>query len=433
MKKLSFAVILTFAASHAVAANFYVDASHPRASDSNSGLSKEMPLKTLAGVHLKKVNAGDSILIKRGTSYTGFLQILATGKPTQRVLITSYGEGTPPRINALPSAGAAIELKGSYATVENLKLSGAGVRVWENSQGNLIRNLEISEAAIGIVLSGPRNQVQNVEIRDLKLSQNTPGGDDDDGAIGIQVAAPFNEISNSRCLRCKSESYDFGEIGTFVELKENSDSTQVHHNSVIESGALFKVSKAQSVRNVRFAYNEVMNSGLGGLRLSRTTQLKSFSIENNTIFENKTRNHPLTALLWVSGGQLNPESMVFRNNIVVAHSYRNIFAQDISRSNNVYHLLNPFTTLQNGEKTLANNELIGDPLFVDPEMANFRLQAKSPAIDRGFTLGHSSDRDGKSLFGAAWDIGAYEFSSVSELPRKSGADRSIASVEGHSK
>jgi parallel beta-helix repeat protein len=55
--------------------------------------------------------------------------------------------------------------------------------------------------------------------------------------------------------------------------------------------------------------------------------------------------------------------------------------------------------------------IYGDPLFVDPAQNDFHLQANSPAIDEGLALANvPTDKDGvQRPQGAAWDIGAYEY------------------------
>jgi hypothetical protein len=59
---------------------------------------------------------------------------------------------------------------------------------------------------------------------------------------------------------------------------------------------------------------------------------------------------------------------------------------------------------------------MADPMFASYPAADFRLQAGSPAIDRGTVANISSDIDGSSRpFGNGFDIGAYESGSTPTL------------------
>jgi len=63
------------------------------------------------------------------------------------------------------------------------------------------------------------------------------------------------------------------------------------------------------------------------------------------------------------------------------------------------------TTLQ--ELDINNNQLNADPLFIDPENYNYRLDTLSPAKDKGFSLMIINDLDG-IVRDSLPDIGAYE-------------------------
>jgi hypothetical protein len=82
-------------------------------------------------------------------------------------------------------------------------------------------------------------------------------------------------------------------------------------------------------------------------------------------------------------------------------------------NNNLYGYTNDtcsFTDATVTEDVFSGNVLTTDPLFVST--TDFHLQAGSPAINAGIDLGKSfitTDYSGHHKYGAAWDIGAYEY------------------------
>ncbi|MBL7201924.1 MAG: DUF11 domain-containing protein, partial [Anaerolineae bacterium] len=71
----------------------------------------------------------------------------------------------------------------------------------------------------------------------------------------------------------------------------------------------------------------------------------------------------------------------------------------------------PLTVSQGaGSALFAQNELTGDPLFVDPASGDYHISSTSPARDAGATLGVDRDMDGQVRpMGWAPDIGADEY------------------------
>jgi len=68
--------------------------------------------------------------------------------------------------------------------------------------------------------------------------------------------------------------------------------------------------------------------------------------------------------------------------------------------------------------TFDTHSIVADPLFVDPENGDFRLQAGSPAIDVGIDVGSTQGYGGNAIpQGSAPDIGAYEYtlSAIADL------------------
>lgn len=108
-----------------------------------------------------------------------------------------------------------------------------------------------------------------------------------------------------------------------------------------------------------------------------------------------------------SGGLSLSTKTVMTNNIVYQVSGETLLTQvggtNLSGSNNLW-----FGAGNVPSQTTGN--LTTDPLLLNPSIADFHLQATSPAIDAGKLLSLSTDFDGiKRPQGAGIDIGAYEY------------------------
>jgi hypothetical protein len=91
----------------------------------------------------------------------------------------------------------------------------------------------------------------------------------------------------------------------------------------------------------------------------------------------------------------------------------NIFASsDQAKVKNNILYRNGGTMLDNGSNTVYNNNLLGDPKFVDEVNGNFKLQQGSPAINQGLPLVEvNHDFIGVTRpQQATHDLGAYEHS-----------------------
>ena len=85
--------------SDAWSATFYVDAT--KGNDSNSGLSPEIPWKTIAKVNTSRFNPGDQILFKRGEMWREMLKVPSPGTEQKSIAFGAYGVGDLPVITAL--------------------------------------------------------------------------------------------------------------------------------------------------------------------------------------------------------------------------------------------------------------------------------------------------------------------------------------------
>jgi hypothetical protein len=68
--------------------------------DSNKGTSVYLPLKTIERVNQLDLQPGDSVLFRRGGSWTGNLKPQGSGKEEKPIVIAAYGSGPLPELDA---------------------------------------------------------------------------------------------------------------------------------------------------------------------------------------------------------------------------------------------------------------------------------------------------------------------------------------------
>src|SRR5690554_1029982 len=78
-----------------ISTNYYIS---NEGKDSNSGKSLNEPWRTIEQVNKLKPVAGDSILFRRGDSWSGTITITSSGKEGAPIYFGAYGSGNKPRI-----------------------------------------------------------------------------------------------------------------------------------------------------------------------------------------------------------------------------------------------------------------------------------------------------------------------------------------------
>jgi len=412
------------AAQDAVAASlapavYYIDNSHPAASDKNAGTSPGAPWATLAPASAKALAPGDMISLKAGTSYDGALSIKSKGTAGAPITVNSYGYGAKPLIRGNPTVGSyasAITLdKAQYVSIDGLALSSAaysGVNI-SASNNIVIQNNEIFNVGMGVNVGGQNNLITNNYFHDLKMVKN--GGADSYGAVGVTLLAPNNEISYNTCQRCIAPDTVNGYNGGMVELYGPVDNSYIHHNFAQDSDGFIE-GGVGTANNVRIVYNVSYNNNgsfacfhfSGNYAYTGTT---SILVANNTVVQNKT---PAK-----SGGNLNyfespptANSLVFVNNIFALDYVGAIYYSETTRRSNIYQMKAAGShLLRNWSNALGVGEMVADPGFVDAASANLRPSINSPARGKAVLLDAvgASDLARVPLPASARDIGAYQY------------------------
>jgi hypothetical protein len=105
--------------------SYYIDSAH--GDDQHDGTTPEKAWKTLDRVNGILFEAGDRILLKAGSVFSGQLAPWGSGKESAPIIIDRYGEGELPRINAGGRHHEALLLENQeYWEVSNLDLTNQG-------------------------------------------------------------------------------------------------------------------------------------------------------------------------------------------------------------------------------------------------------------------------------------------------------------------
>jgi hypothetical protein len=236
---------------------------------------------------------------------------------------------------------------------------------------------------------------------------NTEGGDNDYGAVGIWLFNSNNEISYNKMVNCKAPSLDYGHDGGVVEFYGDVDSCYVHHNWGENCVGAFEVGvREDTLTGNLIAYNVfVNNGGTGGFHVGGKfgVTVENMRIENNVFIDSANRDYAIG--FW--RGSPSESAFKYRNNIFYIPNFTRLSNNsDFLHEHNLYYL---------GDKTEIGiipgpGDKIGDPLFIDLNQNDFRLQHGSPAINAGMNLRHFIDFEGNAVpNGSSPDIGAFEY------------------------
>lgn len=451
----NFILLITFSniSTKGVPTTYYINSK--QGNDNNSGISKNEPFKSLVKLEQDIFKPGDSILFACGSEYKGGFIFECSGNKDNPIVIASYsttpelilstprnkldslfekhGAGPPPSFsnsewNIL--AGNIFHIKGSYVILEslyfhdntyppgsdrinkNVQKMGA-VYLAPGADNCIIRNCEFYNTPVAIKIKSSHNTISHNYFHDAtgKLAYSW-------GPIAIMITKPYNEICYNRIINYGSYGGPYGSDGGAIELDGvdddfNGRAISIHHNVSINNNGFLELA-GNGIDSILVAYNlsDDKNQFLGG------GSMKNIFVFNNTIVRLKEPNVD-RFIFWT----FKPASthIIVRNNIFILPEDISVFGPYIlpeghqrarignqPHDHNLYFSVSPFNKDPLGSIKIGENDIIADPLFIDPVNGNFRLKKNSPARNAGAKLGFTHDIDGRIIKGKP-DIGAYEY------------------------
>jgi hypothetical protein len=397
-------------------ATFYFDSA--AGDDSNSGLSPESPLRDLAILNDLPLYPGDAVLLKRGSAWSVNLTLVDSGRADAPIRLDAYGQGAAPRLAGAAAGRSTLTLGGAHFAARNLHFAGAvqGAAIFlrASAAAVVVEGCEIEAVGVGIAVGGSGHRLRGNLIHDLAMIRDTPGGDDDYGAVGIYLADTADiEISGNRFYRCRAPSHDYGWDGGAIETWNGADGVRVFGNYSQDDNGFFELGadRAATVSGVDIHHNISVNDGslflphldgnfavsVSGVRFANNTALCSVAVPGLAFFN--AGGHDLTA------GQLEVVNNVF----VSVNPVYGFGDGGFVHAGNWYDIPIGGAILAGGGFAADPSEGTGDAQIGTVDADGYTIDEASPLVDGGVATAYSADYAGHALpNGAGYDRGAIE-------------------------
>lgn len=398
----------------------------PTGSDSNNGLSTSSPFKTIQKA-ANLTNPGDTVLIMNGTYTNGYdsqvVSITRSGTSKAWIRYKAY-PGHYPKLKHDGWQGILIKAGASYIEVNGLEIIGNNENItldYAKSQQSNPHNPATNGNCITI------DGRQGGHPHHLRIVRNKVHGCGGGGIAIIQadyVTIDRNEVFDNSFYSVYANSgislWQNWRLDHATGYKIFVTNNKVYNNrqyipwiatGTITDGHGIIIDDSRNTQNnstlgaytgkTLIANNITFNNGGNGIHTFSSDRI---DIVNNTAYLNNQSPE-------INDGQIvanKSGNVTIFNNILYAIAGKRINS-NWSNQNVIYN----YNLYANSSviDVRGDRDIIADPKFVNPSALDFRLQATSPAINRGYTWSRVKiDFTGKTRpSGASYDIGAYEY------------------------
>lgn len=414
MKKIAFIIglILIFMFSKNVfAAIYYLDATNGL--DTNDGLAQDRAWKNLSKITAATFSAGDNILLKKGETFAGFMQLAnETGANGNPIIVGAYGTGTDPIINASGQTRAIdIRNSASYITFQNLDIRNAtadSIFLFTGTfTGLRFTDIKITSSTTGFnvnTASTTNTFFQNITVASTTTGFSFAGPSTNDQLNNITLTGGLNAITFTNTatttgliINGVTASSTTGSTITFRKL----DNANLSNITIANSGgdAIFAQT---AVTSSTFSNISITSSTNRGLRLD--TLVSGVTISTSSMTGNGTEGISIAGT-----GLVTLQTVTSSNNIAgsglsyVGSSGSNLLISNSSfiSNGNASNLVNGVSISGSGTATTTNTtaSLNANDGFNVSGSGGFRASFLNTTSTSNGINGLSSDGDGYSWHG----------------------------------
>jgi hypothetical protein len=416
-------IVMVGVAGYAQTGNTYYVATD--GSNSNNG-SFDAPWATIS-YGAEQLSPGDVLYIRGGT-YTGVVDISASGASSDDIYIMAYPNETPVidgQGNVPANWGYLLRLSGDYITISGLEVThSASVGVGVAGQHITVDGFYVHHSWDGgILVTGAHNIVENSEAwwNSTKREYGEGSGYWSWGMSAVET----NDVT----FRNNHVHENWGEgIGPFrctnIVVEDNliydNFSGNLYLNNI--DTAIVRRNTVYGIPNSTIEQGGASSPGIPLAMEDASPPLRNLTIINNIVYDTPTGG------IYKWGSTPLQDSLIAHNTVIVPRDYafrvqnashsgntvvNNIFSESYLTSSGFDCDYNLWTE---GAPSAAQgpNDLTGNAGFVDSANNDYHLTSSSVAIDAGTNAGINDDKDGNTRpQGSGFDMGAYEYVSGS--------------------
>lgn len=448
---------------------YYIDCTNG-SDTNNAGTTPNSAWKTLNPVNRWSnpltLNPGDSLLLKRGCTFSSSLNARWTGSSSAPIAFGAYGGSDLP-LPAIDNGGESnevVKITGQHQIFEYLKALATKPGVSANAQKcksqpvgwltgfdtrsgssyNIVRYSEASGFTAGIRFgegSHHNKALYNSLTFNNVMNTVTPpsqNNNDDSGAWGILLNGDDNEVAYNYFEGNVGCSEDYNVDGASIEVYKGSNN-YIHHNQSWRESTFTELggTSDEQAENNKYAYNTYSAFGFNSPYINSSTlgQLQNRGGEFLMVrgYKSGWGANPGTKFYhntgyWLNGGILctdgcSPDILQARNNIMVASQNPNRYLVEsdgkFGESHNIYWQADSYSGPQlfyiAGSNRPDPTSKQVNPLLIAPASANFRSSSGSSAINTATNVDLSWANPSQDIYGnaapngSARDIGAAEY------------------------
>lgn len=310
-----------------------------------------------------------------------------------------------------------IVAAGHYAWVPEIQ--GATVTASNNySRNGVIRNNKVSSCrspiatAAGIYCDGSKNMiVENNQVSDCQ--------------VGFSIGNENSNVNSGGHILRNNLSYGNSWTGLVVGVPAAAsgsyiDSVKVTGNTIYGNGGV----------------TDTYLGSLGSSQIVIQKEIKNLTIENNIFYATTTNTLVTFAMPFTTTSFIS--TIHFDYNLYYTNSTATppLGTFDWSQLGSGYDYYGTYEWYRVQRSAQDVHSVFANPLFENASVADFRIQATSPAIDKGnpayvATAGETDLFGNERVFGDTLDIGAYEAASVAAGDLAATIDGVKSSAEGY--